>query len=130
MFVLDGIDNDKKKNGFWSDYDGDSSFLIASTSSTAFQLRFSALQKPFSRKIEKNELKPEVSLNILCTALAECVLLDWKGCADSTGKDVPYTYEAALFALKNNDLLREFIQEQAMDISNFEKQIEEKEIKN
>jgi hypothetical protein len=114
------IDNSRKKqeNGVWANFNG-SQFLVAHSGSLKFQRSLTRQQAPYRRKIEKGSLDPAISKEILCQAMSEGLLLDWKNVGDSAGNDVSFSQEAAFKALMNNDDLREFIQEYAIDLENF-----------
>jgi hypothetical protein len=51
--------------------------------------------------------------------MAGGLLLDWKDVINSNKEEVPFSPEMAEMALKNNDDLREFLQEFALDLENF-----------
>lgn len=109
---------DKQEKGVWTKYQG-SEFKVASSSSTNFQRALNRLQAPYRKKIEKGTLDPKISRQILCQAMAEHLLLDWKDVTDSTGGNVEYSSELGERALQNNDDLREYLQEFSLDLENF-----------
>lgn len=111
-------DRSKQEKGVWTKF-GDSSFKIASSNATAFQRSLNRLQAPYRKKIEKGTLDPKISRDILCEAMASALLLDWKDVVDSDNQNVEYTPELGKRALLNNDDLREYVQEFAMDMENF-----------
>jgi len=117
MFIIDSKENEVQKSA-WAKYRG-GEFQIAPTSSIAFQRAFSRLQAPHRKKIEKGTLDPQVSQEISCQALAETILLDWRGVGDSKGAEIPYTVEGGFNLMVKMPDLREFIQEFALDIENF-----------
>ena len=114
------IDNSRKtqSEGVWTSFNG-SQFKVAHTSSNKFQRILNRLQAPYRRKIDKGILDPAISKEILCTAMAEAILLDWKEVVNGKNETVEYSSEIATKALANNDDLREYIQEYAMDLENF-----------
>jgi hypothetical protein len=114
------VDNSRKRQekGVWTTFSG-SQFLVAHSSSLKFQRILTRLQAPHRRKIDKGNLDPAVSRDILCQALSEGLLLDWKNVGDSQGNDIPFSAEVAAQALANNDDLREYLQEFALDLENF-----------
>lgn len=114
------VDNSRKKQseGVWTSFNG-SDFKVAHNSSIKFQRILNRLQAPHRRKIEKGTLDPAISKEILCTAMSEAILLDWKKVVDGEGKEVEFSPELAIKALTNNDDLREYIQEYSMDLENF-----------
>jgi hypothetical protein len=125
MIVIDN-DNSLIESGVWADFGG-SQFLVAGYNNPKFQRTLSRLQAPHRRKIEKGNLDPVEGKSILCKALAEGILLDWKDVCKKDGTKVKYDPELGATALANNEDLREFIQEFAMDLGNFKAQEEELE---
>lgn len=108
----------KQDKGVWTNFGG-SSFLVANTGSIKFQRALTRLQAPHRKKIERGTLDPAISRDILCQAMSEGLVLDWKNVGNAEGADVPFSEEVCAKALKNNDDLREYLQEFAMDLENF-----------
>lgn len=109
---------DKQEKGVWTKFQ-ESDFKVASSNSTGFQRQLTRLQAPYRKKIDKGTLDPKVSKDILCQAMASDLLVDWKEVVDGSGQTVEFSKEMAYKALLNNDDLREFIQEFAMELDNF-----------
>lgn len=126
MFQIADNPNAAIDTGSWTDFRG-AKFLIAHSGNMRFQRAMQRMQKPFRRKIEKNEMDPADQKRILIQALAEAILLDWKDVANSTGQGVPYSRELAIKALTNDDELREFVMEYSLDLANFKEAEEEYE---
>lgn len=127
MFDINNVDKEQTRNGVWTEFNS-GSFLIAHTSSLAFQREFSRLQQPYLKKIERGTIDPEVSTSILCKAMAKGLLLDWKD-VGSGNKKLPYTVEMAAKVLESNQDLREFVMEYSTNLENFrsEEMLEEGE---
>ncbi len=117
-----GINVDQKRTaqerGVWTSFGG-SKFKVVHSGSIKFQRTLNRLQQPYRRKIDKGSLDPEVSRKILCEAMATGILLDWKDVVDGQGQEVPFSSDVAEKALLNNDDLREYIQDFAMDLENY-----------
>lgn len=118
--------NTKIDTGSWVEFK-DSHFLIASSSSLKFLRTMARLQKPYKRKIERNEMDPGDQQKILIQAISESVLLDWKGVQNSTGNEVPYSKDLGAQALKNDPEFREFVMEISSDLANFKQEESEHE---
>lgn len=114
------IDNDNSllTAGMWVEFE-DSQFLVTHMSNMAFQRAVTRKQAPYRSRIEKGTLDPQISRDLMVQAMAEALVLDWKDVVDASGKQVPFSKEACLKALKNNDGLRDFISEFAMNLDNF-----------
>jgi len=110
--------NPGAEDGVWTKYHG-SEFLVVHIGHLKFQRALSRLQAPFRRKIEKGTMDPIESRDLLCTAMADALILDWKGVVDSKGTDIPYSRKVCETALFNNPDLREYLQDFSMDLENF-----------
>lgn len=135
MFVVKSFDDSKRKNGTWINYNeldpSEGVFKIASISSFAFQNFYSKLQAQAQGGRAKKELDAETQSKILCQALAKHVLLDWKNVSfTEDGSETAYTAELAYEALLSNPELLSFVQDKALDISNFKADKQEEELKN
>lgn len=117
-FNIDSSSSDKINDGVWASFGG-SQFLIRHSSNFKFQKAFGRLQLPYRKKIDKGNLDPETSLEILSEALAIGILIDWKDVVDNSGEKIPYSREMAIKALSNNPDLREFVEEFSSEIDNF-----------
>ena len=105
--------------GVWQKFDG-SEFLIAHMSNMRFQRALSRLQQPHRRRIETSTLDPQVNKEILCRAMAEGILLDWRGVKSKENQnDVPYTPDNGYRALMGNADFRDFVSFIAMEMANF-----------
>lgn len=106
--------NPQLEGGIWGEYDG-AQFLIAHTSSMKFQRALSRNQQPHVKKIQAGTLDPEVNRRVLCAAMAEGMLLDWK----IPGDTEPYTVKAGTKALMNQPAFRDFVSDFAIQLENF-----------
>lgn len=106
------------EDGVWADYQG-SRFLVAHMSNMKFQRALARHQQPYRRKIEQGSIDPQTSKDLVCKAMSEGLLLDWKDVTSKTGESVPYTPQAGYVALSKNPEFRDFISDFAMNLSNF-----------
>lgn len=126
MFVISENPNAALEQGTWVEYRG-GEFLIAHAGNLKFQRALNRLQRPHRRKLEKNEMDPGDQRKLLIQAIAEGILLDWKGVKDSKGGDVPYSVKMAVTALTNDESFREFIMEYSAEMENFRREEIEEE---
>lgn len=107
-----------KIDGIWTDFydDPEAKFLIASTERTAYKKRIAAL----ARKASPAKLRsdPTVMERITIQAMAEAILLDFKGVQEG-GKALPNTTENRVKLLEVPSI-RDFVSNQALDIANFQ----------
>ena len=117
MFQFDA-DLKTVDTGIWMDFQG-SSFLIAHISNMRFQRSLARLQQPHRRKINEGTLDPRVNKDLLCKAMSEGILLDWRNVGGQGAKDVPYTQAAAYTALSKNPEFRDFVSDVATSLANY-----------
>jgi hypothetical protein len=104
--------------GVWSDF-LESKFLIAHISNMNFQRILARLQQPHRQKIERGTLDPQISKDLLCKAMSEGILLDWKNVVDGDGKMVDYTPQRGFVALSKNVEFRDFVTDISTNLFNF-----------
>lgn len=105
--------------GVWREFDG-SEFLIAHMSNMRFQRALSRLHQPHRRKIENGTMDPELNKQLLCKAMAEGLVLDWRKVTTKTDKSqVPFSKDACYKSLMGNAAFRDFVSEVGMELANF-----------
>lgn len=114
------IDNDNTllTAGVWTEYEG-SRFQVTHMSNIAFQRTVMRLQAPYKARIDKGTLDPATSRDLMCKAMSEALIVSWENVCDKDGKEVPFSKEACYKALKNNEGLRDFVSDFAMNLDNF-----------
>lgn len=105
-------------DGVWTTFDG-SELLIAHSSNLRFQRTFTRLHQPHRKRIENGTLDPKIAKELMCKAMADGLLINWRKVTDSKGADVAYSPELAFKLLMNNHELREYVSEFAGNLSNF-----------
>jgi hypothetical protein len=120
------IDNDNSllTAGVWAEFGG-SRFLVSHMSNVAFQRAVIRRQAPYRRKIENGTLDPKVARELMTQAMAEALVMNWEKVVDGAGKQVQFTEETCYKALTNNEDLRDFISEFAMNLDNFRRERKE-----
>ena len=117
-FNIDSNNEEGFENGVWTDFSG-SQLCIANTGNMAYQRELSRLQQPYRKKVERGTLDPKTTKHILCKAIADAVLMDWKGVIDGKGKEVKFSKEVAYNALSNSEDLRDFVIDYATNYENY-----------
>lgn len=118
MFNIDSNNEEGFEHGVWTDFSG-SQMLIANTGNIVYQRELSRLQQPYRKKVERGTLDPKTTKHILCKAIADAVLLDWKDVIDGKGKTVKFSKEVAYNALSNSEELRDFVIDYATNYENY-----------
>jgi hypothetical protein len=117
-------DNSLLTAGVWMEYEG-SKFLVTHMSNVAFQRAVMRRQAPHKSKIDKGTLDPALMREMMTRAMSEALLLDWADVVDGNGQKVPYSAEAGYKALKNNEDLRDYISDFALNLDNFREERKE-----
>jgi hypothetical protein len=125
------VDEDVSKKGVWVDYLGGSKLLLASTNSTAYKTKLSKLAR--DNRLTLDDSNPDnfkAIQRITCQALAETVLIGWKGIhwPNESGeivKNIPYSPALGQEALLKVDHLRNFVSEEAGKPAHFRKEVAE-----
>lgn len=117
-------DNSLLTAGVWMEYE-ESRFLVTHMSNVAFQRAVMRRQAPHKSKIDKGTLDPAIMRELMTKAMAETLVLGWENVVDGEGNKVPFTPEACHKALKNNEDLRDYISDFAMNLDNFREEKKE-----
>lgn len=88
-------DRSAETNGVWVDAGEGLHLLIARAGNPRFQDAMRRLGHPLLPQIKTGTISEETSEGVLCRALAETILLNWKNLQDDDGKDIPYSVEKA-----------------------------------
>ena len=105
----------EKVNGVWIDYGDDAAFLIASADSKPYQRAMAKVTKKYApHKVRKDT---QIQTEIAVESMAQALLLDFKG-VNEKGKPMKNTLENRRKILATT-VLRNWIADQATDISNF-----------
>lgn len=90
-----GIDQGKATDGVWHDIDETTAVKVARLGNKKFQRRAEALRKPYQFQIDNKTIDDGLLEKITTQAIAETIVVDWKGFEDEDGNAVPYSPEAA-----------------------------------
>lgn len=104
--------------GTWREYD-DSKFLIAHISNLKFQRALARLQQPHKRKLQEGTLDPKINQQIVCQAMAEGVLLNWRDMTTVDGSEVAYSQENAAKLLQRDPAFRDWVTDVSTNMANF-----------
>ncbi len=120
MFQFDA-DNSLTSKGVWQEFNG-SEFLIAHISNLKFQRALSRAQQPHAKKLQNGSLDPKVNQDMICGAMSEGLLLDWRKVVNKAKEAVEYKPEFGKQALIGDVEFREFVSDFAMNLDNFRKE--------
>lgn len=105
--------------GIWAEYVDNVSFRIGRASNEVYLKAADKIDSKFRKQIRTGKLGTKQSIDNTCRAMAEGILLDWKGINDSEGAKLPYNKENAYLALRHNPEIRDFVHDFATEIENY-----------
>ena len=115
--------------GVWVKYEGDVEFKVARAGNSVFLAVSDRIEKPFRRKAQKGELSTEQTIDNMCQAMAEGLLMDWKGLSTEDGAAFKHSRENAFLLLRHNPEIREFVAEAAANAEAFRQATVEEDAK-
>ncbi len=111
------VDSTAANDGAWTNYRG-VDLRIARANNDNFKKTFMRLARPYRKDIAQDNLDEKISESIMCEAIADAVLVDWKNFSIN-GTEVPYSRANAIALLKNDADCRKFVQDFSADLSNY-----------
>lgn len=85
------------EDGVWTSFSPGFEVKIARLHNPKFRARLRKLQEPHKRQIRKGKLDAELADRLMMQAMAETVLLGWRGLLQDDGvTPIPYSAEQAL----------------------------------
>ena len=127
-FDLDSlyVDPSRGEEGVWVDFFSGAQLKIAYSEGKKYKAALARLAKQHRLELDdSNENSFDLIQNITAQAMAEHLLLDWKGIVIG-GEEKPYTKELGRLVLSSHAKLREFVSEKAGDPKTFSQKIIEK----
>lgn len=121
VIVDSTVTRDKQNTGVWTDYGG-SKFLVGHMGNVRFQRILTRLQAPHRQKVQKGTLDPAQAKSMMCKAMAQGLIFDWKDVENSKGEQVGFNPDICEQMLLNNDDVREFIAEFSQDLANYKEE--------
>ena len=103
----------------WLDFDDNISLLIGRAGSVNYLKAKERLEKPFRKQIDRGKFPAEKRQNMELEAIANSILLDWKG-IEQDGEPFPFTVENAVMAMKKYPAFFSFVVDASIDDDNFE----------
>lgn len=111
-------DRAAEEEGVWIDLDDQTTVRVARSNSKRFAEALNKHRKPHRQAIRSGTLPEETADAIVIGAIADAVLLDWKGLQED-GKEVPATLENRVRVLSQYPDFRNVVAELAADMANF-----------
>ena len=88
-------DTKKEEEGVWVKYEGGVSLKIARLNNPKYKEYSLKRSKPHLRRLQAGTIDGDVAEDIMKDAIANTVLLDWKGLLDEKGNEIPFSQEKA-----------------------------------
>lgn len=74
---------------------------VAKANNEKYQAYLKQVLKPYERQVRNGSLDEKIFAKLYNEAVAETILLGWKGLEDDNGAEIPYTKEKAIEILTN-----------------------------
>lgn len=125
-----GSNESLEKEGNWFDLGDNARVKIARFGNPHHKKLMDRLRQPYRGYILRNQEIPEAeNEKIILEAMAATIVLDWEGFYDADGREMLYSKEMALEALRNYRNFRDFVSTIALDASNFRSEAIEEVVK-
>lgn len=134
MVKLKTVKENRKREckGIWVDYEMGIKFKIARMGNPKFQAKIRQLTAPFLKEIREDTLKVGEMERIQREAVAETVLVGWKGLEDDDGENYKYSAKRCTDMLADEDLISiyEFVLAESGNQANYDLEVAEDSVKN
>jgi len=113
-------DEKKSDEGVWCPVDAVTEIKIARYGNRVFQRALKNAMKPYKQLIDRGAIDDDTADRVLVTAIADGILLDWRGMTRN-GKELPYSREEAVKILLDKSLrdFRALVVELSQDMQMF-----------
>jgi hypothetical protein len=96
-----------EEEGVWVPYGGGFEVKLGRIGNRRFKEFMMKKGKPHMRKLSSGSMDLDIADTLMRDAIAETILLDWKGLLDDDGKPIPFSKEEAKKALAIEDFYKE-----------------------
>lgn len=103
--------------GQWFEYEEGGEFLIARAGTSNFLRISDKHERPYRKQIARGQLGTDKQVEIMCKAMGEGILLNWRGISDEDGQDLAYNPDLAADVLRLNRELREWVTEKSEEMT-------------
>ena len=124
-----GTNKKDEQEGKWEDFGEGLSVKIARMGNPNYSKKFREIAKPYQKSIRRGTLGEQKSEELLIQAMADTILLDWKG-LEENGKPVKFTREEAIRVMTEYPDFRDAVSEVAGAIETFKLEEDEAGRKN
>jgi len=105
--------------GAWVDIGDGAQVRVARIGNDKYTKRLEHLYKPYRKMQRTNTVPDDLARKLFIDALANTVLLEWKGFKDDSGAEIPYSTELAITQLTDLKDFRELIVEIASEAATY-----------
>ena len=123
------MDRTLEEEGVWFDIGDGGRLKIARRGNRRYRDRLRGLTRGKERQLQLNTLPEDVAEDLLCTALASGILLDWEK-IEENGKKVVYTEQVAADMLRRYPDFRVLVESLSDDMEAYKAREEELAEKN
>lgn len=124
-------DDDAELNGTWVDLGDGAQVKVARFGNTKHRELIAKLQKPYTSILKAGlEIPEDAKMKMAVESIASAILIEWRGIEDESGKEIPYSIEAAKKLLTELKDFRDTITYLAMQQETFRQTAIEEAAKN
>lgn len=124
-----GTNRKSEVDGVWEDFGGGTTVLIARIGNENYQKVFRRISKPYQNAIRRGTLGNDKAEDLLIQAMADCIVLDWKGLKEDD-KPVKFSKEECVRVLKEYKDFRDHVSELANSMEIFRQEMDSEAEKN
>jgi len=124
-----GTNKKSEVDGVWEDFGGGTTVLIARIGNENYQKVFRRISKPYQNAIRRGTLGNDKAEDLLIQAMADCIVLDWKGLKEDD-KPVKFSKEECVRVLKEYKDFRDHVSELANSMEIFRQEMDAEAEKN
>lgn len=123
------VDVDRATEGVWVDLDSETRLKIAQWLNPRHRAHVQKALEPHKRALRMETMDDKLMDKLEVQGIAETVLVGWEGLVEN-GEEIAYSTDEAVRLLSDPELkwFRDFVREQADDLSNFRNKVEEEEV--
>ena len=115
-------DLDLEENGVWVDIGDGGKLKVARMGNPRYQEAVRRISKPHKTQIRNKTISEDLSGELLLKAMADSILLDWKGIEDDKGKPIKYSADMAYTLMRDLRDFRNLVVELATEQAAFRRE--------
>lgn len=96
-------DRKREEDGVWVPYESSFELLLSRIGNPRYKQFLLKKSKTNMRRIQRGKIDIQEAEDLIKRAMAQTVILDWRGLYDEKDVEIPFSKEEALLALREDD---------------------------